>query len=565
MKQETTKKPVYSEADLMVILSQIGAVICRWRLFDDNQWAYDYFSPSSERILGFSPQELIDNPKLWISRIHPQDFEEMISHLFGTLRAGKSTSIEFRFQKSNGDWCWLSDTLVSHRDTEGEGWLITCVEIDISDRKQIETKLAALTQNLEDRVQQRTLELDQSKLKLEAANKELERATRLKDDFLANMSHELRTPLNSIMGVSESLLENIYSPLDEKQAKAISMIHRNGQHLLELINDILDLSKIESNNLHLEFSYTSIQSLCNNCLTFIQSQASKKKIKISTQISDIFMKAWIDERRVRQALINLLSNAVKFTPVGGQITLAAEKSDSSDQIVLSVSDTGIGIHPDHIPFLFKPFFQVESAFSRGYAGTGLGLSLVSRIVSLHHGTMSVTSELGKGSCFQISIPHNSTQPAVGKISGLLPQSPEIKDTLVVPGRSLEKGQLILLVEDHNDMLDLLQDNLSCWGYQIAKADNGLDAIQQVYHARPHLIIMDIQMPQMDGLAVIKALRSDPDFRLTPIIALTALAMRGDRESCLQAGANAYLSKPVSFKALQSVVEELLATCPKLVD
>jgi signal transduction histidine kinase len=243
--------------------------------------------------------------------------------------------------------------------------------------------------------------LDQLKL----TNNHLIESNRLKDSFLANMSHELRTPLNAILGLNEGLQEEIFGELNEKQLSVLQTIECSSNHLLNLINDILDLAKIESEQIKLDYQPTSISLLCETSLTFVSQQALQKHIQISCILDDELPELLMDERRILQVLINLLNNAVKFTPEGGDITLEVRNQESNSCILFSITDTGIGISPENIKKLFQPFIQIDGSLNRQYEGTGLGLALAKRIVELHNGKIGLTSTLGVGSCFTIELPY----------------------------------------------------------------------------------------------------------------------------------------------------------------
>ena len=386
-------------------------------------------------------------------------------------------------------------------------------------------------------------------------------ANRTKSEFLANMSHELRTPLNAILGLTEGLQEQIFGVTNERQNQALKTVRSSGNHLLELINDILDLSKIESGHVELDYSPTDIVSLCTESLTFIKEQALKKNIQLKTKLPNTSPLLLIDERRIRQVLINLLDNAIKFTPDGGCVTLAAtlgspifipnQTNSKPSTIKISVIDTGIGIVPEDVPQLFQPFIQIDSALNRQYSGTGLGLALAKRIVKLHGGEIQVTSQVGAGSCFSITL------PCIGETQTMpIPESmPE--STIQHPTHLSDRAPLILLAEDNEANSNTLSYYLQAKGYCLIIAKDGEEAISLSQSHRPDLIVMDIQMPNMDGLAATRHIRHDAALANIPIIALTALAMKGDQERCLAAGATNYLSKPVRLKQLVQLIEQLL--------
>lgn len=466
---------------------------------------------------------------------------------------------------------------------------------------------------------------------LATTNTELAHATRLKDEFLANMSHELRTPLNSILGLSESLQEEVYGEITDKQRKSLATIENSGRHLLELINDILDLAKIESGKLELNLTPVNIPQLCKASLTLIKPLARDKNITLTGNIAEELGTILGDERRLQQVLINLLSNAVKFTPEGGQVTMeirkqagiegdkqdlnstakqrevdskvslngnhkipesnlitpsmerregstlkrvkgqlpvkSRERSTFNTQssplktpppeiLSICVRDTGIGIAPEHLEKLFQSFVQIDSSLSRRHQGTGLGLALVRRIVELHGGWVTVESELGNGSCFTVKLPWRS-HPANQGIT-----SSEDKATLGMisdlDNTSLPRtSPLILLAEDNEANTQTLSDYLQGIGYEMILAKDGKEAVQLSQRRKPDLILMDIQMPELDGLSATQQIRANPRTASIPIIAITALAMSGDREKCLAAGVSYYMTKPVNLKKLATIINALL--------
>lgn len=424
-----------------------------------------------------------------------------------------------------------------------------------------------LQQELGDRQQAQT-QLTERNEQLAISNEELARATRLKDEFLANMSHELRTPLNAILGMTEGLEEGVFGNVTEAQIKALKTIERSGSHLLELINDILDVAKIESGQIELEYSTVTVESLCQSSLAFIKQQALKKRIQLHTKFPKHLPELNVDERRIRQVLINLLNNAVKFTPEEGSINLEAtvlplantENIDNSEiqgYLRIAITDTGIGISAENIGKLFQPFIQIDSALNRQYQGTGLGLALVKRIVEMHNGKVSLTSELGVGSCFMIDLPYITPHPEL-----LPPSQNNSPNSSIQTNAQISRIPMILLVEDSEANIMTISSYLIAKGYEMIIANNGQQALDILQSVQPDLILMDIQMPIMDGLEATQRIRQLPALANTPIIALTALAMESDIELCLAAGATIYLSKPVKLRELTTTIQRLLSSQQK---
>lgn len=411
---------------------------------------------------------------------------------------------------------------------------------------------------------------------LRHANAELERAARAKDKFLANMSHELRTPLNTILGLSEVLIDQVYGPLNERQIRSLLSVEQAGRHLLSLINDILDLAKIDAGKIDLILEPIAIEALCIDCVQFIRQQAMKKHLDVSIELPPSLVSTRqgdhrivlstgpaqstfvADERRLKQILINLLANAVKFTPDNGKIGLIVTIEEQNYVIHFTVWDTGIGIAPSDQQRLFQPFTQIDSSLSRTYEGTGLGLALVVRLTELHGGSISLESELGCGSRFTVSLPLQ-----LGP-NGPVRDDTHGHDTGTSAGVSehqtstrLLVSPLILLAEDNEANITTIAGYLEATGHHVMIAHNGFEVLDCVANRRPALIIMDIQMPKMDGMEAIAQIRATPDLADIPIIALTALAMPGDRERCLAAGADEYMSKPVRLKELVNRIRSLL--------
>jgi CheY-like chemotaxis protein len=330
-----------------------------------------------------------------------------------------------------------------------------------------------------------------------------------------------------------------------------------------LIKDILDLAKIGAGRLTLYISSVSVESACQASLRFIKQEATKKQLKVSFALKSNIKTFNADERRLKQILVNLLINAIKFTPNGGEVGLEVTREPSQESICFTVWDTGVGIAKEDIGDLFQPFVQLDGTFTRKHSGTGLGLSLVSRMVDMHGGSIRVESEPGKGSRFMVVLPLKASQleAAEQNVSQeIFSQftSDEVQNLQGVEEQTYEScRKKILIAEDQEANIEILSTYLGYKGYKVLVARNGKEAIAQSRSEHPDVVVMDIQMPEMDGLQAIRAIRADSRFDSVPVIALTALAMPGDRERCLAAGANEYLSKPVNLKQLELVIQGVL--------
>ena len=469
----------------------------------------------------------------------------------------------------------------------------------------------------------------------QTAQRVADAANQAKSEFLANMSHELRTPLNAILGFAEALDSEVFGAISAQQRDAIGNIYQSGRHLLDLITDILDLAKIESGNLKLQLVPTSIHELCDSSVRFIQQMAKEKEIIVNVEIVSPVQFIMVDALRVRQMLINLLNNAVKFTPKYGRVNLIAMVNIEKYELEVQIIDTGIGIDEADIPKLFQSFVQIDSRLNRQYNGTGLGLALVKRLLEAQNGSIEVSSSLGKGSCFTLTLPYqpmeqsklireskstpkentgvietnsvsnviNSDTPnSIASPSEIVPSETPVKSAdvsieIVNPEDDLAKSitelrnqsqmksssvtssvstlspisvhesqshitskelaPLILVAEDNEINIKAFVTYLSYVGYRILVAHTGIEALNLTKLHRPDIILMDIQMPDMNGLEAIQKIRDIPELQNIPIVALTALAMPGDQERCLLSGANAYLAKPVTLKQLKATITDLL--------
>jgi signal transduction histidine kinase/CheY-like chemotaxis protein len=373
------------------------------------------------------------------------------------------------------------------------------------------------------------------------------------DDFIATISHEFRNPLNGILGMSETLLEEVFGAMNEQQLNAVSTIDRSGWYLLALINNMTDLSKIQSSTLELEIANVSVAELCYSSTTFVKHHAIQKQIQLDTEIAIDIGYIAVDIQRMQQVLINLISHAIESTPIGGSVKLVVTKQqpDKKDHTTASIQFSVIDTSKKVSAAANPPSSPVPPQVQR----IGFGLMLVHPIVELHGGSLSFQSTIGRGSCTNILLPYNclvsdSTVEQSGFSGDLSIFSGELtQDSCNLP--------LILIVEDNELNINTLFSYLSAKRYRPIVAQDGQSAIEMTQQFQPDLILMDIQMPGMDGLEAITRIRQQSELKLIPIIALTALAMEGDREKCLAAGANEYISKPIKLKQLNDTIQKIL--------
>ncbi|BBO16683.1 conserved hypothetical protein [Candidatus Brocadia pituitae] len=370
----------------------------------------------------------------------------------------------------------------------------------------------------------------------ELQNKKIEAANKAKSEFLANMSHELRTPLNAIIGFAEVLRDKLCGDLNEEQSDFVIDIHSSGQHLLQMINDILDLSKVESGKLELKYEEFELGKAIDAVLITLKGLASKKSLTIETTIHDPGDRLVADPTKFKQILYNLLSNAIKFTPEKGKITLQTTSlKKENNGIEVKVTDTGIGIASEHYPKIFVEFSQVDSSYSRKYEGTGLGLALTKKLVEMHGGTIGFQSTVGAGSVFFFTLPVNrDARTEKGRIHSLS-ERPASHET-------------ILVVEDDPKTSELLCVFLNKSGYQTITAFDGEDALQKARKFKPFAITLDIMLPKKDGWEVLKELKEDTEVKDIPVLVISLV---DNKDIGFGLGATDYLSKPVSRNELLS--------------
>lgn len=390
--------------------------------------------------------------------------------------------------------------------------------------------------HLEHAIDVSSREMMETHVQLQNLAEEAQKAAKSKSDFLANMSHEIRTPINGIVGVIDMLRAGVPAP---ESAQLLELLDRSSRGLLSIINDVLDLSKIEAGKLSIVPRPTSLRSVVSDLVTLYGAAAREKRLEIVWEVTESVPELiTIDDGRVRQIITNLVGNAVKFTPDQGGILVYVTtdgQDKDTDTIDLAVADSGIGIPKDYLKYIFEAFSQANSSVSRRYGGTGLGLSITNRLVEMMGGTIEVRSREGIGSLFLVKLPFEP-----------LTAERNIQSSNSLTSEPLEnfgKGRRILLAEDNVVNQKVAANALEKFGFEVTIVGNGKAAVESQMKGNFDLILMDCHMPDMSGFEATSQLRTIPEGSTVPIIALTALAMEGDRDKCLAAGMNDYISKP----------------------
>jgi signal transduction histidine kinase/ActR/RegA family two-component response regulator len=474
-------------------------------------------------------------------------------------------------------------------DWEGPiGWLLVQPRPELSsqshaDRRElraywlsraVETAMGPLQQA---RIQRQQAQNDQE---LQVRNQELIQISQLKSEFLANTSHEIRTPLSSILGFTHLLREQGFTPGSLRHQEYLRIILTSGQHLLALINDILDLSKIEANQLDLQPEPIDVAELCRTVFTLVQEKANDKGLTLQLDMTPDLPSLWADPLRLKQMLFNLLSNALKFTQ-SGTVGLRVHPAPHS-QLRLTVWDTGVGIPTDQQNLLFKAYQQLPHTASRSSEGTGLGLALTQKLAELHSGWVEVHSEKDQGSQFCIVLPMIDRR-ADGRRSADIPIEPPVVPAVQTERRRSERrsnaapktlpenplpvsalrsrripqplrSYHILLVEDNPHNAHLVITYLCKLGYEVTWAKDGREMWRSLQQSMPAAILMDVNLPEVDGLSLIRQLREHKKYCGLPVIVQTAMAMTGDREICIEAGADDYIPKPIDWPRLVAALK-----------
>ncbi len=508
-----------AEARLRQLLASSPAVIYSSSLSGDGSTTF--MSDNARAILGHDASVFRERPGFWVSCLHQDDRERFLRDARDMVASHGGTS-EYRFHHGDGSWIWIRDDMKVVRDQSGTAIDLVGCMVDITANKRLEQEL---------------------RMAMEAA----EAANHAKSAFLGNMSHELRTPLNAVIGFGELLRDLTVGDLNSKQERYVDNILTSARHLLTLINDVLDLAKIEAGKMVLDTTVFDPAGTVKGVIDLMKSIAAKKSIRMTLRSSEEIGALSADEQKFKQVLYNLLSNALKFTPEGGlvEVTLEPVRAGSAASgLRLRVQDSGIGVDAANLELMFEEFVQVESPGDAKHPGTGLGLTLTRRIVDLHGGHIWAESAgMGKGCAFIVEFP-----PAQVSSTG--------SDT--IKKKPVDQLKRTVLVIDDNELdRELVHALLDTSGYTVFAAADAKEGLRLAALHIPDLILMDLELPGMDGFEATRLLKLDRRTRGIPVIAVSARAKATDSAAALAAGCSIHISKPFDTRTFKTVVHEIL--------
>lgn len=537
--QKEAQQAVYeSRRKLETLMSNLPGMA--YRCGHDAYWTMEFVSEGCTELTGYKPIQIINNKEIaFVDLIHPDDYGRVSKNVQKACDAHRPYKFDYRLLTLGGEEKWVWEQGQGIFSSTGELQALEGFIIDITDKKRAESALNRVKQMAED-------------------------ANLAKSQFLANMSHELRTPLNAILGYSEMLQDEAEDLEQEDFIPDLKKIQAAGKNLLNIINDILDISRIEAGKMELYTEDFALKPLIEDVVNTIQSLVQEKQNILEVRCDDNLGTIHADLIKVRQIMLNLLSNAAKFT-MQGHLTLEAWResslagvqefsssgkkefsqsgeNESSDWIILKVSDSGIGITPEQQGKLFQIFMQADASTTRKYGGTGLGLAITHQFIQMMHGTIHVDSVFGEGSTFTVHL------PAHVEAGTAQPNKPVATTSPAIPA----KDGKVLVIDDEEGVRTLLNNYLTRMGYQVFLASTGEDGLKLAKQERPHAIILDIMMPDMDGWTVLSVLKADSQLADIPVIIVSKVE---DKNTGSKLGATDYLVKPVSREQLVAVLRK----------